>query len=508
MELFQYPAHRLAQLLQDKACSAVEILQSVEQRIASVEGDVGAFVTQTHDLALAQAKQADALLAAGAAPSPLTGIPIGIKDNICTKDQKTTCSSKMLASFAPPYNATVVDKLNEAGLVTVGKLNMDEFAMGSSNETSFFHPTKNPHDLTRVPGGSSGGSAACVAAGQLPLSLGSDTGGSIRLPASYCGVIGLKPTYGTVSRYGLIAFASSLDQIGPLARSVQDVALLYDLIRGHDPRDATSLRRSDPPVAPTLTDDATTLSGLTIGLPREYFSDGVSDVVKRAVKQAADRLVKQGATLVECSLPSSTYALSAYYIISSAEASSNLARFDGVKYGYRAEDYQGLVDLYEKSRSEGFGDEVKRRILLGTFVLSSGYYDAYYKRAKLLQQQIAAEFDQAFLQCDLLLTPTAPDTAFLCGEHLSDPLKMYAKDLCTTTANIAGLPALSFPCGKDEQNLPIGAQLIGPKYAEATLLRTAFSYEQAQGGDLCDLPLLGLTPTDSVSKGGSSHASR
>ncbi len=478
MELFRYTATEISDMLKNKECSSVEVTKSVLDRIDEVEDKVGSFVTVTKELALEKAREVDEKIAKGESLSNLAGIPIAIKDNICTKGVKTTCSSKMLENFVPPYNATVIEKLNNCDYVPVGKLNMDEFAMGSSTETSYFKKTKNPHNLDCVPGGSSGGSASSVSAGETMLSLGSDTGGSIRLPASYCGVVGLKPTYSSVSRYGLIAFASSLDQIGPIGRSVSDVAMLYSAICGRDNLDATSAIREYPDFRANLNTD---IKGKVIGLPKEYFGKGVSDNVKEAVLNLSKELEKQGAILKEISLPSTDYALNAYYIISSAEASSNLARFDGVKYGYRASDYNGLVDMYEKTRSEGFGDEVKRRILLGTFVLSSGYYDAYYKKAKLLQQKISAEFNDAFDACDVILTPTAPDVAFKIGENTNDPLKMYASDICTTTVNIAGLPALSIPCGYDN-NLPIGAQLIGRKFGEQTLLNTAFAYESLVGG--------------------------
>lgn len=478
MELFRYTATEISDMLKNKECSSVEVTKSVLDRIDEVEDKVGSFVTVTKELALEKAREVDEKIAKGESLSNLAGIPIAIKDNICTKGVKTTCSSKMLENFVPPYNATVIEKLNNCDYVPVGKLNMDEFAMGSSTETSYFKKTKNPHNLDCVPGGSSGGSASSVSAGETMLSLGSDTGGSIRLPASYCGVVGLKPTYSSVSRYGLIAFASSLDQIGPIGRSVSDVAMLYSAICGRDNLDATSAIREYPDFRANLNTD---IKGKVIGLPKEYFGKGVSDNVKEAVLNLSKELEKQGAILKEISLPSTDYALNAYYIISSAEASSNLARFDGVKYGYRASYYNGLVDMYEKTRSEGFGDEVKRRILLGTFVLSSGYYDAYYKKAKLLQQKISAEFNDAFDACDVILTPTAPDVAFKIGENTNDPLKMYASDICTTTVNIAGLPALSIPCGYDN-NLPIGAQLIGRKFGEQTLLNTAFAYESLVGG--------------------------
>ena len=487
MELYNQTAASLAKMLQNKECSSVEATQSVLNRIAAVEDTVGAFVTVTGEEALRRAKEIDDRRAAGEELPPLAGVPVAIKDNICTKDVKTTCSSKMLENFVPPYNATVMERLNREGAVMVGKLNMDEFAMGSSCETSYFKKTKNPHNPEYVPGGSSGGSAAAVAAGEAFVSLGSDTGGSIRLPASYCGVIGLKPTYGSVSRYGLVAFASSLDQIGPFGRSVADVAMTYSAICGHDPYDATSANRVYPRFTVGGSGD---MKGKVIGIPKEYFGLGVSAEVHDRVMKAAELFEKNGAVLKEVSLPSTPYALSAYYIISSAEASSNLARFDGVKYGYRTPEFENLTDLYEKTRSEGFGDEVKRRILLGTFVLSSGYYDAYYKRAKLLQKQIQQEFSETFSSCDLLLTPTGTDTAFELGEKESDPLSMYANDICTVTVNIAGLPAISVPCGNAANGLPVGMQLIAPKFEEQRLFTAAGCYEALTEQPLCPVASL------------------
>ncbi len=481
MELYRLTASELSEKIKNKECSSVEATQAIFDRIEKTEDKVNAYISLSKESALKKAQEIDEKIASGETLSDLAGIPVGIKDNIVTKDMLTTCASKMLYNFVPPYNATVMDKLEKCGIVVVGKLNMDEFAMGSSTENSYYKKTKNPNDLTRVPGGSSGGSAAAVSAGEAFLTLGSDTGGSIRQPASYCGVIGLKPTYGSVSRYGLVAFASSLDQIGPIGRSVKDVAMLYSEICGRDDKDATTAVREYPNFAKNLNGS---VKGMTIGIPKEYFGDGVDNNVKESVMQAVKVLENAGATVKHISLPSTDYALSAYYIISSAEASSNLARFDGVKYGYRAENYESLTDMYERTRSEGFGDEVKRRIMLGTFVLSSGYYDAYYKRAKLLQQQISAEFAQAFSECDLIITPTAPTSAFKLGENIDDPLKMYASDICTVTVNIAGLPAVSVPCGNDDNGMPIGMQMIGPKFSEQKLLDAAFSYEQLMGGSI------------------------
>lgn len=479
MELYKLTATELSQMLKNKECSSVELTQSVLDRINLVEDKVNAYVTVTSDIALEQAMKVDNRRANGEIISELAGIPIGIKDNLCTKNILTTCSSRMLYNFKPPYDATVMEKLNSNDIVMCGKLNMDEFAMGSSCENSYYKKTKNPHNLDYVPGGSSGGSAACVASGEAIMSLGSDTGGSIRLPASYCGIVGLKPTYGSVSRYGLIAFASSLDQIGPFARSVSDIAMLYTAICGEDKLDATTANRDYHDFKANLNAD---VKGVKIGIPKEYFSDGVSSEVKQSVINAAKLLEQNGAVLKEVSLPSTDYALSAYYIISSAEASSNLARFDGVKYGYRSDKFNSLTEMYENTRSEGFGDEVKRRILLGTFVLSSGYYDAYYKRAKLLQRQIQDEFSQTFAEIDVLLTPTGTDTAFKLGQKTDDPVKMYANDICTVTVNIAGLPAISLPCGKGENKMPIGMQLIGSKFSEQRLFDISQKYEELVGG--------------------------
>lgn len=476
MELYEKTASELSEMLKSKQISSVELTESVFDRIGAVEDKVEAYVILCRDKALEQAKELDNRRTKETL-HPLAGIPIGIKDNISTKGILTTCSSKMLYNYVPPFNAHVIDRINDADMIITGKLNMDEFAMGSSTETSYFKKTKNPHDLTRVPGGSSGGSAASVAAGECIVSLGSDTGGSIRCPASYCGVVGLKPTYSSVSRYGLIAFASSLDQIGPFGRCVKDVAMLYSLICGHDSMDATSAYREYPLFENKLTSD---VKGLKIGIPAEYFGDGVDEEVKKAVMNSVKELEKQGAEIVEISLPSTKYALSAYYVISSAEASSNLARFDGVKYGYRTENYDSLIDMYEKTRSEGFGDEVKRRIMLGTFVLSSGFYDAYYKKAKLVANNIKAEFAEAFAKCDVIATPATPSPAFKLGENMGDPLKMYAADICTVTVNIAGLPAVSTPCGK-VNGMPVGIQFIGSKFDEQTLLNTAYALEKING---------------------------
>lgn len=476
MELYQKTAAELSAMLNNKEVSAVELTKAAFARTAQVEDKVGAYITLTEEQALADAAAIDAKRAAGEALSPLAGIPVSVKDNICTKGVKTTCASRMLENFLPPYNATVTDNLHAAGLIMTGKTNLDEFAMGSSCENSALQKTRNPHNLDHVTGGSSGGAAASVAAGEVSIAVGSDTGGSIRQPASFCGVVGMKPTYGTVSRYGLIAFASSLDQIGPFGRCVQDAAMLADVLMGHDKMDSTSVPREYENLTAAINPD---IRGMKIGLPKEYFGEGISQEVSKAVLAAAETYKQLGAEVVEISLPLSKYALPIYYILSSAEASSNLARFDGVKYGYRARDFDGLVDLYVKSRSEGFGPEVQRRIMLGTYVLSSGYYDAYYKKARAAQRAIRADYARAFEQIDVILTPVAPTTAYKIGEKTSDPLQMYMGDICTVSVNIAGLPALVQPCGYDSAKLPIGMQLIGPRFGEQKLINAGVAFEQA-----------------------------
>ena len=479
MELYQLTAEKLSELLAKKECSSVELTQSVLDRIKAKDREIGAYLTVCEEEALKKAAEVDEKREKGESLSALAGIPMGIKDNICTRGIRTTCASRILENFVPPYDAFVMEKLNAKDAVILGKLNMDEFAMGSSTENSYFQKTHNPWNTQCVPGGSSGGSAASVASGEAIVSLGSDTGGSIRQPAAYCGIVGLKPTYSSVSRYGLVAFASSLDQIGPMGRSVKDVAMLYSAICGRDPHDATSALREYPDFAAGIKKD---VKGLRIGIPKEYFGEGVAEDVKAAVWNVAKALEKEGAVLVDVSLPSTDYALSAYYIIASAEASSNLARFDGVKYGYRAKEYKNLTEMYENTRSEGFGAEVKRRIMLGTYVLSSGYYDAYYKKAKFTQIRIQEEFCKAFESCDLLLTPTTPETAFKLGERVDDQVKMYMNDILTVTVNIAGLPGLSVPCGLDKKGLPVGCQLIGPKFSEQTLFNAASVWETSLGG--------------------------
>lgn len=476
MKLYQKTAVELSALLRKKEITACEILDDTFARIEAAEPQIDAFLSVTADTAYAKARAVDEKLRRGEPAGALAGIPVGIKDNICTKGMKTTCASKMLESFVPPYSATAVERLDAADAVIPGKLNLDEFAMGGSCETSYFKPTRNPWDPARVPGGSSGGSAAAVAACEVPLSLGSDTGGSVRCPAALCGVVGLKPTYGAVSRFGLVAFASSLDQIGPLGRTVDDTVLLFGAICGADAaHDATSKDCVFPGITPDV-------KGLRIGIPREYFGTGIHAEIKAAVWKALDIMQASGAVLREVSLPSTEHALTVYKIISSAEASSNLARFDGVRYGHSGGEAKTLHELYCSARSEGFGPEVKRRILLGTYVLSGACTHAYYQRAGAMRRKIAQEFADAFRGCDLLITPTTPSTAFRLGEKKSDPAKMQASDLCTVAASLAGLPGLSVPCGLDAGGLPIGMQLIGPKFSEATLFGAAKCYETAAGG--------------------------
>ncbi len=473
-ELIGLTAHEARERMTRGDLSARELTEAHLARIEAVDDRVRAFLTVTPEAALAQADAADRQRVNGEATGPLAGIPIVLKDNLCTTGVTTTAGSKILYNFTPPYDATVVARLKSAGAVILGKANLDEFAMGSSTENSGFHTSHNPWDLARVPGGSSGGSAAAVAAMEAPLALGSDTGGSIRQPASLCGIVGLKPTYGRVSRYGLIAYASSLDQIGPLTRDVRDSALLLNTIAGHDPMDSTSNEIPVPDFTQACRED---VKGLKIGLPKEFFGAGVSDDVAATVRAAVDKLTELGALVEECSLPYTDYALAAYYIIAPAECSSNLARFDGVKYGLRSRELAGHVGLTEKTRDEGFGAEVKQRIMIGTYALSAGYYDAYYKRAQQVRTLIRADYDRAFSQFDVLLTPTSPVVAPRIGEK-ADPLAMKLLDVCTLPINMAGLPAISLPCGF-AQGLPVGMQLIGKPFDETTLFRVAYTYEQA-----------------------------
>ena len=465
----------IAAALRAKRVSAVELATESLARIEAGNGRINAFVTTCRDSALKAAAEADARIAAGTA-GPLTGIPLAHKDVFCTEGVLTTCGSKMLANFVSPYDAHVVTLLKQAGAVMVGKTNMDEFAMGSSNENSHFGPTRNPWNLDCVPGGSSGGSAAAIAARMVPIATGTDTGGSVRQPASFCGVTGIKPTYGTVSRYGMIAYASSLDQGGAFARSAEDCALLLSAMTGHDPRDSTSLEREAEDYSRDL---AKPLAGLRIGLPKEFFADGMDDDVRAAVEAALAEYRKLGATTVEVSLPNARLAIPAYYVIAPAEASSNLSRFDGVRYGHRAAEYTDLNDMYCKSRAQGFGAEVKRRILVGTYVLSHGYYDAYYIKAQKLRRLIANDFAAAFQQCDVIAGPTAPTTAFGIGAKTDDPVQMYLGDIYTVAVNLAGLPGLSHPAGFGKSGLPVGLQLIGNYFGEARLLGVAHQFQQA-----------------------------
>lgn len=476
--LIEKTLFELSNGLAAKEFSSVEVTRAYLDAIESKEPDVKAYLTVDAEGALASAKDVDEQRMQGMALSPLAGIPTGIKDNICTRGLRTTCASKMLAEFRPPYDASVIEKLKQSSYVLLGKLNMDEFAMGSTTENSYFQVTKNPRNLSCVPGGSSGGSAAAVAALEAAYTLGSDTGGSIRLPASFCGVVGMKPTYGTVSRYGLVAFASSLDQIGPLTKDVRDNAMVLNAISGHDPRDATSLNQDIPDYMAGLEKG---VKGLKIGLPKEFFGGGIHPEVKHAVLTAASKLEAQGAQLLDVSMPSIDHALAAYYVISSAEASSNLARFDGVRYGYRSKQFDDIDSLYQRSRSEGFGPEVKRRIMLGTFALSSGYYDAYYKKALQVRSLIMKEFSAVLETCDLILSPVAPTVAYRIGEKTQNSVEMYLGDAYTVPVNIAGVPALSLPCGKDSDGMPIGMQLIGRHFSEPLLYQAGYAFEQNGG---------------------------
>ena len=474
MKPYEATIHEAHELLRTGQLSSVELTRSLLERIEAVESLVHAFVTVTPELALEDARRADKRRAAGE-DNPFLGVPVALKDVISTKGVRTTCGSRMLEDFVPVYNAFVAERLKELGAVLLGKTNMDEFAMGSSTENSAFFPTLNPWDLSRVPGGSSGGSAAAVASDEAIFALGSDTGGSIRQPASLCGVVGMKPTYGAVSRFGLVAFASSLDQIGPFAKDVTDCALILNAIVGHDRQDSTSLSFPVPDYTKSLVPD---LKGLRVGVPREYFAQGIEAETERLVRAAIDRLRELGAEAGDVSLPHTGYGLAAYYIIAPAECSANLARYDGVKYGYSAPDAESMWDGYFKTRERGFGPEVTRRIMLGTYALSSGYYDAYYLKAQKVRTLIKRDFDEAFQQYDLLAAPTAPDVAFKVGEKVDDPLAMYASDICTIPVNLAGLPGISVPCGFSG-DLPVGLQLIGKPLGEETILRAAYAYEQS-----------------------------
>lgn len=462
-----------------KERSAVEITQEALDRIQTLEPKVSSFLHVTVETALQQARAVDAKVAAGEEIGLLAGIPIGIKDNLCTKGIPTTCASRILENFVPPYESTVTQKLADAGAVMVGKTNMDEFAMGSSTETSAYQLTKNPWDISRVPGGSSGGSAAAVAADECVVSLGSDTGGSIRQPASFCGVVGMKPTYGLVSRYGLVAYASSLDQIGPFARNVEDAAILLNAIAGYDPKDSTSLKVQIPDYAATLKPDLKARGKIRIGIIEETFGQGLDPTVEKAVTKAIEKLQALGAEVQTVSCPRFRYGLASYYIIAPSEASANLARYDGVKYGYRNKEADNLLSMYTSTRATGFGAEVKRRIMIGTYALSAGYYDAYYLKAQKVRTLIKEDFEKAFQVVDILVSPTAPTTAFQAGEKTADPLSMYLNDLMTIPVNLAGLPGISVPCGFDDKGLPIGLQLIGKVLREDQLLQVAYAYEQS-----------------------------
>ena len=512
-DITKLTVHELIEKKQNGELNSEQIVKAYTDKINEKEKDINAFITITTDEALEQAKQIDQELAkckqednnaekckeynegsndknkSGSKDRTLgkfAGIPIGIKDNLCTKGTKTTCASKMLENFVSPYDATVVKKLNDEGIISLGKLNMDEFAMGSSTENSAFKITHNPWNLNKVPGGSSGGSAAAVAAKLVPWALGSDTGGSIREPSSFCGVVGLKPTYGLVSRYGLVAFASSLDQVGPITKDVTDCAMLLNIISGYDENDSTSFNLYNNENSPyykkekidytkSLKND---VKGMKIGVPKEFFGEGINSEVKEKLEEAIKLYKEMGAEVSECSLNVADYALATYYIIACAEASSNLGRFDGIRYGYRTKNFTNLKELYKNSRTEGFGDEVKRRIILGTYVLSSGYYDAYYKKAQKVRTYVKEQFDKCFAKYDLLLTPVAPTTAFDIGSKSNNPLEMYLADICTVSINIASVPAISVPCGFDSNNMPVGMQLIGNRFSEEKILNAAYAFEQ------------------------------
>lgn len=477
MKLFEQPAHVLHDMLVNKEITSLELTQAVLARIDEVEGDVQAYLTITREEALAQAKAVDEKIAKGEEIAFLEGIPGAIKDNICTKGIKTTCASKILQKFVPPYDATVMQKLEAQNPVVLGKTNLDEFAMGGSTENSAYHPTCNPWNTDCVPGGSSGGSAAAVAAGTAVWALGSDTGGSIRQPASFCGVVGMKPTYGRVSRYGLVAYASSLDQIGPITKDVTDCSHILNIIAGRDEMDSTSLDVQVPDFTKALVQD---VKGLKIGLPKEYFVKGMDPEVEAAVKNGVKELEKLGAEVVEISLPNTDYAISTYYLIAPAEAATNLARYDGVSYGERAEDAADLVEMMTKTRTQYLGEEVKRRIMIGNYALSAGYYDAYYLKALKVRRLVKEDYDKAFKDVDVIICPAAPSVAYKIGEKISNPLEMYLQDACTVPLNLAGLPGISVPCGYNKDKMPIGMQIIGKALDEETILRVAYTYEQSQ----------------------------
>lgn len=484
MSIMSLTAVELGRKIKTGEISVQEAAKAALDAAEKKEAFVHSFVTVDYDGALARAKEVQKQINEGALTGPLAGVPVAVKDNMCTEGMLTTCSSKILGNFIPTYTAEAVRNLEKAGAVIIGKTNMDEFAMGSTTETSAFGETKNPWNLEHVPGGSSGGSCAAVAAEECSYALGSDTGGSIRQPSAFCGVTGIKPTYGTVSRYGLIAYGSSLDQIGPIAKDVTDCAAILEAIASYDTKDSTSVKREDYRFTEALRDD---VKGMKIGIPRDYFGDGLDPEIRQTVLSAAETLKEKGAVVEEFDLSLVEYAIPAYYVIACAEASSNLARFDGVKYGYRTKEYEGLHNMYKKTRSEGFGAEVKRRIMLGSFVLSSGYYDAYYLKALRTKALIKQAFDRAFAKYDMILGPAAPTTAPRLGESLSDPLKMYLGDIYTVSVNLAGLPGISLPCGKDKNGLPIGLQLIGDCFKEKNIIRAAYAFEQTRAYEHCPL---------------------
>ena len=486
MNLMSLTAVELGKKIKSGEVRVVDAVNAAFDQIEAVEKDINSYVTvYKKEEVLEKAEHIQKLIDEGQLTGPLAGVPVAIKDNMCTRDKLTTCSSKILGNFYPTYSAEAVINLEKAGAVIIGKTNMDEFAMGSTTETSFYGPTKNPWNKEHVPGGSSGGSCAAVAAEECSYALGSDTGGSIRQPSSFCGVTGIKPTYGTVSRYGLIAYGSSLDQIGPVAKDVTDCATILETIASYDSKDSTSVKRDDYNFTEALVED---VKGLKIGIPKDYFGEGLEPEVKEAILKAVDVLKDKGAIVEEFDLSLVEYAIPAYYVIASAEASSNLSRFDGVKYGYRTEEYNGLHNMYKKTRSEGFGEEVKRRIMLGSFVLSSGYYDAYYLKALRTKALIKRAFDEAFAKYDVIIGPAAPTTAPKLGDSLSDPIKMYLGDIYTISVNLAGLPGISVPCGQDSNGLPIGMQIIGDCFKEKNIIRAAYTFEQAKNSyDRCDV---------------------
>lgn len=477
MNLMQFTAAECGRMIQDREISAVELTKAALEAVCARDKKINGFITVDEDYAMKRAAEVQKSIDNGTLKHPLAGVPMAVKDNLCTKGMLTTCGSKMLSDFIPSYTATAVANLEKAGAILLGKTNMDEFAMGSTTETSYYGAVKNPWNENCVPGGSSGGSCAAVAAEECLYALGSDTGGSIRQPSSFCGVTGIKPTYGTVSRYGLIAYASSMDQIGPIAKDVTDCAVILETIASYDPKDSTSIKRQDTDFTSALTED---VKGMKVGIPKEYMGEGLDEEVREAIFKAAEVLKEKGAVVEECSLGLVEYAVPAYYIIACAEASSNLARFDGVKYGYRADDYKGLHDMYKKSRSEGFGTEVKRRILLGSFVLSTGYYDAYYLKALRTRALIKQEFDRAFDKYDVLLGPAAPFTAPKAGSSLGNPLQMYLGDIYTISANLAGIPGICLPCGMTKEGLPIGMQLLGDCMKEKNIIRMAYAFEKTR----------------------------